>query len=192
MNNDTLSVKEFAAAASVSIQTIYKQLYQGGRLEPFAVTVKGKKRIKKEALEEFYDIQLDSDGLADSKPNSLNSKPESKPNSLNSKPESKPDSTNMEMAIKLLQNQLEIKDKQIEELTKNLHEAYKEIADMAKQAHYITAADKTEKIMQQQTKEEIIEPAAAAESQAMENKDTMENKDIMEKKPKKKWFQFWK
>ena len=177
-NEETLSVKEFAAAAHVSIQTIYKQLYHGGRLEPYSVLVKGKKRIKKEALEEYYDFQPDSAALNENQPDLLNFKPETQPDSLNSKPETQPDSTAIETAIKVLQEQLERKDQQIEQLTKDLHEAYKEIADMAKQAHYITAADKTEKIMQQQSKEEIIEPAAA------------DNKEEIKEQPQQK-KSFW-
>lgn len=53
MNQDQyLSVKEFAQAAGVSVQAVYKRLLNG--LEPFVKEVEGRKVIDKRALKEVY------------------------------------------------------------------------------------------------------------------------------------------
>lgn len=53
MNEDQyLSVKEFAQAAGVSVQAVYKRLSNG--LEPFVKEVEGRKVIDKRALKEVY------------------------------------------------------------------------------------------------------------------------------------------
>ena len=58
MDKEYLSVKEFAEAAGVSYQTIYKQL--NSRLEPYVTMIKGQKMIKTAALKEFYEVEEDS------------------------------------------------------------------------------------------------------------------------------------
>lgn len=53
MNQDQyLSVKEFAQAAGVSVQAVYKRLSKD--LEPFVKEVEGRKVIDKRALKEVY------------------------------------------------------------------------------------------------------------------------------------------
>lgn len=53
MNQDQyLSVKEFAQAAGVSVQAVYKQLSKN--LKPFVNEVEGRKVIDKRALKEVY------------------------------------------------------------------------------------------------------------------------------------------
>ena len=53
MNEDQyLSVKDFARAAGVSVQAVYKRLLNG--LEPFVKEVEGRKVIDKRALKEVY------------------------------------------------------------------------------------------------------------------------------------------
>lgn len=175
--NQTLTVKEFAAAAKVKEQTIYKQLK--GRLSSFVIEEYGKKKIKKEALEIFY---------PHSQPDSTQKQPETNSDSTNPKPEINSDSTKthpnlysnstdypINELLEMLKEEIKKKDQQIEHLQKRLDHAHDLIADMAQKAQYITAADKTEKIMLQQPKEE-----------------NTEKRNDIEEKPKKKWFQFWK
>lgn len=184
--SQTLTVKEFAAAAKVKEQTIYKQLK--GRLSSFVVEEYGKKKIKKEALEIFY---------PHSHPDLTQKQPEINSDSSNSKPEINPDSTETQPysysnssdypineLLEMLKEEIKKKDQQIEHLQKRLDHAQDLIADMAQKAQYITAADKTEKIMQQQPEEKIVEHAAEGQN--------IENNLYTESKPKKKWFQFWK
>ena len=47
------SIKEFAEKAGVSQSAIYQQL--DGRLKPYVITIKGKKRLDAAALREFYE-----------------------------------------------------------------------------------------------------------------------------------------
>ena len=86
----------------------------------------------------------------------------------------------------MLKDEIRKKDQQIELLQADLktaqadlRAAYTQIAEMGNKAQFITAADKTERIMQQQSKDDIITPVAA------ENQNT-------EEKSKRKWYQFWK
>ena len=51
MNNEYLSIKDFAAAVGVSQQAIYKQL--NNKLKPYLKVVENKKMLEKSALELF-------------------------------------------------------------------------------------------------------------------------------------------
>jgi hypothetical protein len=106
MNNekDLLTIAEFAAAADVSKQAIYSQLET--RLKQFVQVVDGVKMLKYEALEKFYLNQVDTTNKS----------------SFNQVEQVKNDNSISEKLIDLLSQQLEIKDKQIEELNKRLAE----------------------------------------------------------------------
>ena len=178
MNKELLSIKEFSELAGISKQAVYSQL--DSRLKPFLVQVDGKKMLKKEALEKFYSTKFQPSF------NQVSSQVE-QPNSTT---DAEQGQTNLSIElIEMLKEEIKKKDQQIEKLQQRLDHAQDLIADMAQKAQYITAADKTEKIMLQQPKEDqgkIIEPAAAAENQDAEKRNNTEEK------PKKKWFQFWK
>ena len=171
-----LTVAEFAESAGISKQAVYFQL--DSRLEPYLIQVENKKMIEKSALERFYSSQVDS---SCSSQNSSFSQVDSSQIQVKN-PAEKTDLTK-EM-FDLLKQDLEKKDKQIEKLQNSVLELSRQISELAKGSIYITAADKTEKIMQN-TSENIVEPAAAAaENQEKEENQNTENK--------KKWFQFWK
>ena len=96
MNEEYLTVKEFAAAAGVSVQTVYKQL--NGRLKPYCQLINNRKKIDKSALEAFYNV---TDTTEDTKvDNSVD-------NSVN----------NLLKEIENLWEQLREKDEQINKLT---------------------------------------------------------------------------
>lgn len=166
-----LTVREFAELAKISKQAVYNQL--STRLEPYSIQVENRTVIEKTALDIFYSSHVEQ----------VSSQVEqglSQPNSASDLQDKTDISKEL---IEMLKEEIKKKDQQIEHLQQRLDHAQDLIADMAQKAQYITAADKTEKIMLQQPKEdqkEIIEPAAAAENQNTE------------KKPKKKWYQFWK
>lgn len=179
MNKELLSIKDFSELAGISKQAVYSQL--DSRLKPFLVQVDGKKMLKKEALEKFYSTKSQSSFNQVEQENSTVSD-EQKQTNLSAE------------LIEILKEEIKKKDQQIERLQLQLDkerdalkQAYSQIADMAQKAQYITAADKTEKIMQQQPdQEEIIKPAVNIENHNIEKeKET-------EKISKKKWFQFWK
>ena len=153
-NNESLSVSEFAAAANVKPQTIYKQLT--GRLEPYVITVRGKKRIRKEALTDFY-----SENQPESTENQPNSTENIQPNSTENQPESTQNQQieALNRLIEMVQNELEeknkqlaIKDKQIQELNDRLAEAMQ----LTKGQQYIAAADKTTELLEADNKSDII------------------------------------
>lgn len=91
-------------------------------------------------------------------------------------------SKTIEVALNILEKQLNEKDNTIKDLQEKLAAAYtqigeqsKTIADLAAKAQYITAADKTAQLLDKQ-----------------ENNQEETKQDIKEVKEKKKWFEFWK
>ena len=91
-------------------------------------------------------------------------------------------SKTIEVALNILEKQLNEKDNTIKDLQEKLAAAYtqigeqsKTIADLAATARYITAADKTAQLLDKQ-----------------ENNQEETKQDIKEVKEKKKWFEFWK
>lgn len=91
-------------------------------------------------------------------------------------------SKTIEVALNILEKQLNEKDNTIKDLQEKLAAAYtqigeqsKTIADLAAKAQYITAADKTAQLLNKQ-----------------ENNQEETKQHIKEVKEKKKWFEFWK
>ena len=152
MSTEYLTVKEFAEAAGVSPQTIYKQI--NSRLAPYVQTIGGQKKIAAAALREFYN--------AVEQPNSTENQPkttENNPNSTQIQPDStfenQPDSTEnqLDSAIeqrvyqleKMLQEQIEADRQEKEFLREQIRQKDKTIEDLAenlKIAQQLAAADK--------------------------------------------------
>lgn len=73
--------------------------------------------------------------------------------------------------LDMLQQEIEKKDKTIQDLQNKLDKAYTQITDLATKAQYITAADKTAQIMdKQQQKETIINAAVDNEAEPQPKK----------------------
>lgn len=176
-----LTVREFATRAGVSNQAIYKQVVN--QLSTYVIVVDNQKFIDETALSEVYKIEVDNQ--VDNFDNQVDNQIDNEKTSLNGTDQEQGQNDISRELIEMLKEEIKKKDQQIEKLQASIEKAYMQISEMAQKAQYITAADKTEKIMQQQPKEEIIEPAAA------ENENT-EKKGNTEEQPKKKWFQFWK
>lgn len=144
MDHEWLSVKAFAEKAGVSLQSIYKQI--DGRLKPYVKESKGKKVISSEAITVFYsDIKPDSNELNQIQPNiqpdSTTTNQNNTTNFNRIQPDIQPDSTtmySMETALKALQEQLKVKDKQIEQLTNSVQN----LTEALKTAHALAAEDK--------------------------------------------------
>ena len=175
-----LTVREFATRAGVSNQAIYKQVVN--QLSTYVIVVDNQKFIDETALHEVYKIEVDNQ--VDSFDNQVDNQTDDEITSHNSTDQEQGQNDISKELIEMLKEEIKKKDQQIEKLQASIEKAYMQISEMAQKAQYITAADKTEKIMQQQPKEEIIEPAAE-----MGNTEKKEN---TEEHPKKKWFQFWK
>lgn len=184
MNDNYLTAKEFAEAAGVSVQTIYKQM--NSRLAPFVVTIRGQKKIDSVALQEFYsDDQPKTTVTTENQPVTTEKSTHNQPESTLGN-QSKSTQTDLEKRIEELENllhkqveedrqereflkdQIRQKDRTIESLTENL-----------KIAQQLAAADKKKLLEIEQRQqppqeqepvetdpaEKVIEPAAAAADQ---------------------------
>lgn len=115
---ELLTVKEYAEAAGVTQQAVYKRLNKG--LAKFVVEVEGQKYIKAEALSEL-------EPKADQQPETeKQAQAESDVSKL---------VDTLTQTIEILQGQLSIKDSQIKDLNDRLEQALNNTA----QSHYIAA-----------------------------------------------------
>ena len=90
--NELLTVQQFADAAGISKQAVYKGL--NNKLKPFVQLVDGKKMLQNKALREVYGVEVNQ--------------PDNPPLNNQSQP--------LEAVIAMLQRELEIKNGQIEAL----------------------------------------------------------------------------
>ena len=175
MSDEYLTVQEFAKAAGVSKQTIYKQM--NSRLAPYVQMVKGQRKIAAAALHEFYDV-VEQPETTENQPETTDRVEYSTENQLNSTFDSQPETTEKQQKTtlekrideleKLLQKQIEEdrqereflkdqirqKDKTIENLTENL-----------KIAQQLAAADK-KKLLEIEQKQQEKEQGIVVEDQA--------------------------
>lgn len=124
--SNLMTIKEFAEASGRSQQAIYKQIET--RLAPYLHKIEGKKYIDRRALKEVFEIEVEQ-------PN----QPENN-NSFNS--ENNPDNP----LYAILKAELDAKNKQIEQLQKDLEterqhsrEQADKLADLAKGAQQLHA-----------------------------------------------------
>ena len=181
-----LTVREFASRAGRSNQAIYKKL--DNQLSTFVIVVDNQKFLDEMALEEVFNIEVDNQ--VDNQVNQV----DNQSSNLSQEPENQ-DHSQTDLTkdlLEMLKEEIKKKDQQIEVLQERLDKAYMQISEMAQKAQYITAADKTEKIMQQQSKEEseVIDhmAAAAAENKESRSNETAENKEEGEHKGIKGFF----
>lgn len=106
MDDKLLTIKEFAEAAGISKQAVYKQL--DNKLTTFVVIVDNKKMLKQKALKEVYDIEV-----------STKSKPVEQ--QVNNQVENIFNQN--QQLIDMLREELAEKNKQITELNARLEEA---------------------------------------------------------------------
>lgn len=146
------TVREFATRAGVSNQAIYKQV--ANQLSTYVVMIDNQKYIDESALFDVYNIMVDNpvDNEVDNR----------KTNNIAAAAEDQKQGQSdvSKELIEMLKDEIKKKDQQIERLQERLDHAQDLIADMAQKAQYITAADKTEKIMMQQPKENVVESDA--------------------------------
>ena len=182
-NNSLLTIKEFAAAAGVSKQTIYNQL--NGRLKPFVKVINDTKMLEKSALEEFYsceDSQLDSQPIqpvdypVDSQQTLEKSALKEFYSCEDSQSVNQPVNRQLNeeinaKLIRILEQQLETKDKQIEELNKRLAETLAKMANIMEQQQILLSQQQKLTLIEkkEEVKEDIKEPAELEEPQAQKN-----------------------
>ena len=167
---DYYSFKEFAEAAKVSQQSLYK----AKKLQPYIITIDGVKKISRAALELYQDRAVEQPlNKVESEPMYSHEEGKSK-ETLNNLEQ--PLNNASEMAIRALQNSLDIISRQLDDKQRTIEqqqETIKELKDiidsdreekkelrlLLNQQQHLTAIDKVEK---HQEKEEDIIAAAAA------------------------------
>lgn len=92
MNDGLLTVQQFADAAGISKQAVYKKL--NNQLKPFVQLVDGKKMLQNKALSEIYGVEVDQPSQPNSQPTVNQSQP-------------------LEALIAMLQKELDGKNEQI-------------------------------------------------------------------------------
>lgn len=190
------SIKEFAEKAGVSQSAIYQQL--DGRLKPYVITVKGKKRLDAAALREFYEESpqerenFKKFEANSSENSSFSSRSEAdqnenekkiQANASQFKSESQVNSSEIELLrsiVQTIQEQLSVKDQQLAAYEEQLANKDKQIADyserlkealeLTKGQQYITAADKTVQLMDKEniTNDKEIKVTSAADLEEIE------------------------
>lgn len=202
MDDKYLTVKEFATAANISQQAVYKQL--NSRLKPY-IKIKGnQKLIAVEALNKYYAADSSGDSTEvkqleqprSSAPNPAiqpKVEPVEQPNSTQIPPDKS--QKELEAQIKELQEQIkEIlkseqeekkflrdqiiqKDKQIESLQDNL-----------KMAQQLAAADKAKLLMLEEKQQEKEKEAVETPAAELKSLEEVRPPDPEEEEPKKKGF----
>lgn len=130
-NQELITVKEYAAAAGISRQAVYKQL--STKLSDFKVEVDGKVFLKKEVLDGISDNQVDKTD-----------------NQIDNQVDNQKEQDSVLILLEMMKQEIEKKDLEIKDLREKLDKAYDKIGDLAEQAHYIAAAEKTVKIIDKQ------------------------------------------
>lgn len=168
MAEEYLTIKQFAAAAGVSEQAIYKRLNKS--LKPYYRVIDGKKMIDKEAL------ALYANSTSQSTPQPTVVKPVESPafKALHAEVEETDNSTSsttssttekeqiqaLNRMIDMVQKELDIKNKQIEDLNNRLAEALKTVEAqniLISQQQHLSLLDKTDgKQSQTEAKSEMI------------------------------------
>jgi len=211
MSNKYLTVKEFAAAAGISQQAVYKQL--GSRLKPYVENKGSQKVIAEEALKEFYPAaDLPADSTPDPTNSTLNST-DSTLDSTSSTPESteeveqgtrveQPDLTDpaAERRQKELEDQIRELQEQIKEIIKNDQEEKKFLRDQIiqkdkqieslnenlKMAQQLAAIDK-KKLLELENKQQEEDPVVAEDPESDPDPEPPAAEQKIEE-PKKKGF----
>lgn len=143
MNTDDLiTIKEYAAAKNISRQAVYKQL--STKLSEFTVKVDGKTYLKKTVLEK--NLSTSPDNRIDTNDNQVDNQVDRSKSAV--------ESESFLILLDMMKQEIAKKDDEIKDLRDKLDHAYSRIGELAEQAHYITAADKTAQLMEKQEESE--------------------------------------
>lgn len=173
IQEEHLSIKDFALAAGVSTQSIYKRLSTS--LQPYVVEVDNKKMLKKQALKDVYGV-------------------ESKDELPTVEQESYQHVTNQFATeeIKRLLSEIEKKDKRIEKLEADL-EKEREDAKAERERIY-SLFDQQQKLAAMDNKKSLEMNEKMQYSQEIEMKQQIEDKqeaEKVEKKQRKSFLSRW-
>lgn len=187
MNKEYLTVKEFADAAKISQQAVYKQI--SSRLKPYISIVGNQKMIHAAALEKFYPEEENDRKKEVEQPVQPDTTPDIEVEQLKPAPDivveqpiqpkvaqPTPTDKEMERTQQLLEDQIKELQSQMKEIIKNQHEEKEFLRDQIKQkdkqiesltdnlkmAQQLAAADKKKLLeleaKQQEYKETVVDP----------------------------------
>lgn len=154
VENQYISVKEFAQRAGKSVQAIYKGL--NNRLNQYVKLVDNQKMLDIRALQEVYGIDVEQP-----------IQPELTTNSTEDSTKDIVIDTLLEQ-IEILKNELDVKNEQIREKDKQLSDTLKAL----NQAQYLqaTAESKVKLLEEKQEEEKVVEPAPESEPEQEKKK----------------------
>lgn len=117
MNDEYISIKEFAELAGISVQAVYKRL--NNQLNPYVKLVENRKMLKKSALYEVYGIEVEQP---------IQPKYSTKHSTNSTKVETV---KLLQKTVDLLENELKIKNQQIETLQKENSELSRQLLELS-------------------------------------------------------------
>lgn len=117
MNDEYISIKEFAELAGISVQAVYKRL--NNQLNPYVKLVENRKMLKKSALYEVYGIEVEQP---------IQPKHSTKHSTNSTKVETV---KLLQKTVDLLENELKIKNQQIETLQKENSELSRQLLELS-------------------------------------------------------------
>ena len=141
--NQYLTIKDFAQAAGVSVQAVYKRLNQvKNPLNQYLNLIDGRKMLDIKALKDLYGVEVEQ--------------PVEQPLNQNSQPDPTCDTVikALNQQLGVLQDQLKSKDQQIEELNQRL----KESMQLLDQQQKLTAIAEQKVMMLEQQSADQEEP----------------------------------
>ena len=168
VENQYISVKEFAERAGKSVQAIYKGL--NNRLNQYVKLVDNQKMLDIRALQEVYGIEVEQP-----------IQPELTTDSTEESTNETVIDTLLEQ-IEILRKELDVKNEQIREKDKQLNEKDNQMAALNKRL------EESHRLLDQQQQLQAMEKKI----QALEDKeDIVEHGAIEPAQEKKKWWRFW-
>lgn len=169
VENQYISVKEFAKRAGKSVQAIYKGL--NNRLNQYVKLVDNQKMLDIRALQEVYGIEVEQP-----------IQPELTTNSTEESTNDTVIDTLLEQ-IEILRNELDVKNEQIREKDKQLNEKDNQMAALNKrleESHRLL--DQSQQLQAMEKKIQVLED---------KKEDIVEHGAVEPEQEKKKWWKFW-
>lgn len=163
MENQYISVKEFAEKAGISVQAVYKGV--NNRLNQYVKLVENQKMLDIRALQDVYGIEVEQPIQSELTTNST---------------QNSTSDTVVDTLLKQLKTELDVKNEQIREKDKQLKEKDNQIAALN------TRLEESHRLLDQQQQLQAMEKKI----QVLEDKK--ENVVVEPVQPKKKWWQMWR
>lgn len=165
VENQYISVKEFAEKAGISVQAVYKGL--NNRLNPYVKLVDNQKTIDIRALQDIYGIEVEQLIQSELTTNST---------------ENSTSDTVVEALLEQLKKELDVKNEQIKEKDKQLKEKDNQIAALNERL------EEGHRLLDQQQQLQAMEKKI----QVLENRQEDVAEPVEEHQETKHWWEIWK